>query len=80
MKDGRLRGIAVTSATRTAAAPEFPTIAEIVNAVDAAGTRRRFLDPATDPASSTPEELAAYTRREIVKWPKLTKQACIKAE
>jgi tripartite-type tricarboxylate transporter receptor subunit TctC len=111
VKEGRLRGIAVTSAKRTAAAPEFPTIAEsgvpgyelltwfavvapaatpkpviarlnaeIIKAVNAADTRKRFIELATDPVSSTPEELGAYTRREIVKWRKLIKQASIKAE
>jgi tripartite-type tricarboxylate transporter receptor subunit TctC len=111
VKEGRLRGIAVTSAKRTAAAPEFPTIAEsgvpgyelltwfavvapvatpkpviarlnaeIIRAVNAADTRKRFIELATDPVSSTPEELAAYTRREIVKWRKLIGQASIKAD
>ena len=111
VKDGRIRGIAVTSAKRTAAAPEFPTIAEsgvpgyemlvwfavvapaatskpvlarlnaeIVKAVSDADTRKRFLDLATDPVSSTPEQLAAYIRSEIAKWTKLIKQAGIKAE
>jgi len=111
IKEGRLRGLAVTSAKRTAAAPEFPTIAEagvpgyelltwfavvapvatpkpviarlnaeIVKAVKDADTRKRFLDLATDPASSTPEELGAFTRSEIAKWTKLIKQAGIKPD
>jgi tripartite-type tricarboxylate transporter receptor subunit TctC len=111
VKDGRLRGLAVTSAKRTAAAPEFPTIAEsgvpgyelliwfavvapaatpkpviarlnaeVVKAVNDADTRRRFLDLATDPAGSTPEALAAFTRDEIAKWSRLIKAAGIKSE
>ncbi len=111
IKEGRLRGIAVTGANRTAAAPEFPTIAEsgvpgyelltwfavvaptatpktiiarlngeIVKAVDAADTRKRFLDLATDPASSTPQELGNFMRSEITKWRQLIKSANIKGE
>ena len=111
MKEGKLRGIAITSAKRTAAAPEFPTIAEsgvpgyelliwfaivapaatpkpliarlnaeVVKAIDAADTRKRFIAFATDPASSTPEQLTAYIRSEIAKWTKVIKQAGIKAE
>jgi tripartite-type tricarboxylate transporter receptor subunit TctC len=111
IKEGRLRGLGVTSAKRTAAAPEFPTIAEagvpgyelltwfaldapaatprpvimrlnaeIVKAVNDPDVRKRFLDLATDPASSTPEELGAFTRSEIAKWTKLIKQAGIKAD
>ena len=111
IKEGRLRGLGVTSAQRTAAAPEFPTIAEagvpgyelltwfavvapaatpkpvitrlsgeIVKAVENADTRKRFLDLATDPASSTPEALGAFIRSEISKWSKLIKSAGIKGE
>ena len=39
--------------------------AEIVRAVQDADTRKRFLDLATDPVTSTPEELAAHIRREV---------------
>jgi len=111
VKDGRLRGLAVTSAKRTAAAPDIPTIAEsgvpgyelliwfavvapaatprpviarlnaeVVRAVNDADTRRRFLDLATDPASSTPEALATFTRDEISRWSKLIKAAGIQTE
>lgn len=111
VKEGRLRGIGITSAKRTAAAPEFPTIAEsgvpgyevvnwfaivapaatpkpviaqlnaeIVKAVNSADIRKRFLELATDPASSTPDELAAFHRSEIAKWKKVIKFAGIKPE
>ncbi len=111
IKEGRLRGLGVTSAKRTAAAPEIPTIAEagvpgyelltwfsvvapaatpkpviarlnaeIVKAVDAADTRKRFFDLATDPASSTPEALGAFIKSEIAKWGKLIKSAGIKQD
>jgi len=109
IKEGRLRGLGVTSAQRTAAAPEFPTIAEagvpgyelltwfavvapaatpsaiisrlngaIIKAVESPDTRKRFLDLATDPASSTPEALGAFISSEIAKWSKLIKNAAIK--
>lgn len=109
VRESRLRGIAVTSARRTPAAPEFPTIAEsglpgyeisswfaivvpaktskpviarlnseIVKAINAADTRKRFVALATDPIGSTPEELAAYNRSELVKWTKVIKSAGIK--
>jgi tripartite-type tricarboxylate transporter receptor subunit TctC len=111
IKEGRLRGLGVTSAQRTAAAPEFPTIAEagvpgyelltwfavvapaatpktivarlnaeIGKAVEAADTRKRFLDLATDPAASTPEALGAFIKSEIAKWGKLIKSAGIRGE
>jgi tripartite-type tricarboxylate transporter receptor subunit TctC len=111
VKEGKLNGIGVTSAKRTAAAPEFPTLAEsgvpgyeivtwfaivapaatpkpviarlnaeIVKAVNAADTRKRFVELATDPASSTPEELAAYNRNELVKWKNVIKSAGIKPD
>ena len=104
-----MRGLGVTSAQRTAAAPEFPTIAEagvpgyelltwfavvapaatpsaiisrlngaIIKAVESPDTRKRFLDLATDPASSTPEALGAFISSEIAKWSKLIKNAAIK--
>ncbi len=109
VKDGKLKGLVVTSAKRTAAAPEWPTLAEsgvpgyeivtwfavvapaatpkpvvarlnteIVKAVAAADTRKRFLDLATDPASSTPDELGAYNRSELAKWKKVVRSAGIR--
>ncbi len=111
VRDGKLRGLAVTSAKRTAIAPDFPTIAEsgvpgyeignwfavlapaatpkpiiarlsaeIVKAIGLNETRRRFIELGADPIGSTPEELAAYTRDEIVKWTKVVKAAGIKLE
>jgi tripartite-type tricarboxylate transporter receptor subunit TctC len=111
VKEGKLNGIGVTSAKRTAAAPGFPALAEsgvpgyevvtwfaivapaatpkpliarlnaeVVRAIDAPDTRKRFIDLATDPASSTPEELAAYNRSELAKWKKVIKSAGIKPE
>ena len=111
VKESKLKGLGITSAQRSAAAPEWPTLAEsgvpgyeivtwfaivapaatpksviaqlnaeIVKAVAAADTRKRFLDLATDPASSTPEELGAYNRRELAKWKKIVNSAGIKSE
>ena len=111
VRDGRLRGIAVTSAKRTAVVPDMPTIAEsglpgfevgnwyailapaatpqvivtrlnteINKVLAVAEVRKRFLDLAADPTGSTPGELAAYIRSEIVKWAKVIKLAGIKQE
>jgi tripartite-type tricarboxylate transporter receptor subunit TctC len=111
VKEGKLRGIAVTSAKRTAVVPDMPTIAEsglpgyevgnwyavlapaatppaivtrlsaeINTALKAAEVRKRFLELAADPLGSTPAELAAYIRSEIVKWAKVIKMAGIKPE
>ncbi len=54
--------------------------AETVKAVNAADTRKRFIELAADPIGSTPEELAAYNRSEIAKWAKVVKSAGIKPE
>jgi tripartite-type tricarboxylate transporter receptor subunit TctC len=111
VKDHKLRGIAVTSAKRTAVAPDMPTIAEsglpgyevgnwyamlapaatsaaivarlnteVNQALSVAGVRKRFIELAADPIGSTPAELAAYIRSEIVKWSKVIRMAGIKPE
>ena len=111
VKEGKMRGIAVTCAQRTAVLPDMPTISEaalpgyeivnwyavvapaatpaailtrinreIVKALATAEIKQRFLELAADPAGSTPEELAAYTRRELAKWSGVMKAANIKQE
>ena len=110
VKDGRLRGIAVTSPKRSQFMPEVPTIAEtlpgydvvnwyaifapaatpkeivarlnaeIVKAMAAPDTRKRFESLATDAESSTPEALGAYHRAEIRKWAQVVQTAGIKPE
>jgi tripartite-type tricarboxylate transporter receptor subunit TctC len=110
VKNGRLRGIAVTSPKRSQFMPDLPTIAEtlpgydvvnwyaifapaatpkeivarlngeIVKAMAAPDTRKRFASLATDAETSTPEELGAYHRREMTKWANVVKSAGIKPE
>jgi tripartite-type tricarboxylate transporter receptor subunit TctC len=110
VKNGRLRGIAVTSPKRSQFMPEVPTIAEtlpgydvvnwyaifapaatpkeiisrlngeIVKAMAAPDTRKRFASLATDAETSTAEELGEYHRREMTKWANVVKSAGIKPE
>ena len=54
--------------------------AEIVKVLAAADVKKRFLDLAADPVGSTPAELAAYRRSELVKWAKVIKSAGITPE
>lgn len=111
VREGKLRALGVTSAQRSPAAPDIPTIAEQglpgFEAVSwfalfaPAGTPRPVVDRlqgevkrilglpdiakklaeiGLDPAGSTPDELAAYQRSEIVKWAKVVKDSGAKAD
>lgn len=53
---------------------------EFVRAMASPDVRNRFADLATDAASSTPEELAAYHRSELTKWANVIRAADIKTE
>jgi tripartite-type tricarboxylate transporter receptor subunit TctC len=106
IKQGKLRGIAVTSLKRTDQMPDMPTVSEsglpgyevtnwysvvaaagtphnvvarlnreIVKAVASDEVRKRYRELGTDPATGTPEQLAAYTRSEFTKWAKVIKAA-----
>lgn len=108
VKVGRLRALAVTSAHRSASAPEIPTIAEtalpefdaatwfalvapagtpheivlrlnreVRLALAQADVKLRFADLGMTSEDSTPEDLDAYIRSEIVKWTKVIKDADI---
>jgi tripartite-type tricarboxylate transporter receptor subunit TctC len=62
VKDGKLRGLAVTSATRSPALPDVPTIAEAGLPGQEADTLQGVLVPA-----ATPPDIVALLHREIVK-------------
>jgi tripartite-type tricarboxylate transporter receptor subunit TctC len=83
VREGKLRGLAVTSRERFAALQELPTVAESgfpgydVTAtfplMTTAGT------PAVVIRGTTPAELAAAIRSELAIWPKLIKEAGLRA-
>jgi tripartite-type tricarboxylate transporter receptor subunit TctC len=111
VKDGKVRPIGVTTATRSAAAPDVPTLAEsglpgfeasawyalygpanlppeilrrlnaeVLKIVGAAKVRERYAGLGLDPATSTPEELAELTRRDLAKWTRVIKDNGIRAD
>lgn len=111
VREGKLRALGVTSLTRSAAAPDIPTIAEsglpgfeavswfamfappgtpkpVVDKIQAEISRilktpevaKRLTDIGLEPVGSTPEDLAAYQRSEIVKWAKVVKDSGARAE
>ena len=111
VRSGRLRGMAVTGATRSRATPEIPTMAEAAlpgfeNAawhglLAPAGTPsaiveklhtevvrvlrmpeivERMAGQGVDVIASTPAELAAFIKQDLVKYAKLVKSAGLRVE
>ena len=110
IKQGKVRPLAVTTAKRSGAFPELPTMAsiypgfesdnwyamffpagtpkeivtklnaEIVKALNAPDLREFIIKEGGDPVGSTPEELAAYFKREVDKYAKIIKAGNITAD
>jgi tripartite-type tricarboxylate transporter receptor subunit TctC len=53
---------------------------EIVKAIQAPDTQKRFTGQGLDPATSTAEEFAALIRSDLVRWAKIIKQAGLRLE
>ena len=67
IKAGKLRALAVSTVKRSPIFPDVPTMAEL-------------LGQGAEAVGSTPAQLGAIVKSEIVKWKKVTKDAAIKAE
>lgn len=103
---GRLRPLAVTSAQRSRAAPNVPTLIEsglrdvemtswnallvpaktpadiiallhkeVVKVLNDAEVKSRFASLGVEPVSSSPQELEAFIRAELVRWAKVVKES-----
>ena len=110
-KAGRVRALAVTTAKRSSAYPELPTVSEsgvanfavapfggivaptgvaktIVNRLNAeinkalatSTVKEKFAVLGPEPTGGTPEEFAAFIKREVIKWAEVIKGANIKAD
>jgi len=110
IKQGKVRPLAVTTAKRSGAFPDLPTMAsiypgfesdnwyamffpagtpkeivtklnaEIVKALNAPDLREFIIKEGGDPVGSTPEELAAYFKREVDKYARIIKAGNITAD
>jgi tripartite-type tricarboxylate transporter receptor subunit TctC len=108
VKAGTLRGLAVTSAKRSAALPDVPSLAEAGVTEQESETMQGIFAPANtpkaivdklnkeiakimampdvkekcaqlgfDPVADSPEQFAAYVKKEVEKWGKVIKEAKI---
>ena len=110
IKTGKLRTLAVTTAKKSGAFPDLPTMtsiypgfesdnwyamffptgtpkdivsrmnAEIIKGLKAADVREFIVKEGGDPVGSSPEELAAYFKREVEKYAKIIRAGNITAE
>ena len=110
IKSGKVRALAVTTAKRSGAFPDLPTMssiypgfesdnwyamffpagtpkevvakmnAEIIKGIRASEVREFIVKEGGDPVGSTPEELAAYFKREVDKYAKIIKAGNITAD
>ena len=110
-KAGKLRALASTGATRTAAAPELPTVAEsglpgfevslwygllapadtppaivgklhdeVARIVALPAIVKQWAALGAEPVKTTPEEFAAYLKRDIAKWRKVIRDSGAKID
>jgi tripartite-type tricarboxylate transporter receptor subunit TctC len=108
VKGGKLRALAVTSAKRSAALPDVPTLAEsgikeqesetmqgvlvpaktpkaivdqlnaeIVKAMALPDVKEKCAQLGFDPVANTPQEFAAYVKKEVEKWRNVIREAKI---
>jgi tripartite-type tricarboxylate transporter receptor subunit TctC len=111
VRDGRLNAMGVSTAKRSPAAPDIPTIAEaglpgydvttwhglvapagtprpiidrlhdeVVKALNSPMVKERFAAAGIVPVSSTPEQFAAFTQAEVVRWRAVVKASGAKVE
>ena len=111
VKTGRLRALGISSAKRSIAAPELPTVSEsgvpgyesatwfavlapaktpreivqqlnqvIVRIGQSSEIRDRLLAQGAEPMISTPQQVSAFVKNEIVKWGKVIAAAGVKPD
>lgn len=111
VRAGRIRGLAVTNAKRSASYADLPTIAEAgvpnyevtgwAGIVAPGGTpaaivkrlntevnkalvtetlKEKFTVTGSVPTGGSPEEFAAFIKREVTKWAEVVREANIKAD